>query len=73
MVAASGEALPLPVARRFADVLPGAVLDNLYGPTEAAVEIVFVNVNPQSTLLLGQARGRATELTREELLLEEMV
>ena len=25
----------------------------------AAVEIVFVNVNPQSTLLLGQARGAA--------------
>lgn len=30
-----------------------------YGPQEAAVEIVFVNVNPQSTLLLGQARGAA--------------
>lgn len=30
-----------------------------YHPTEAAVEIVFVNVNPQSTLLLGQARGAA--------------
>ncbi len=28
-----------------------------YGPQAAAVEIVFVNVNPQSTLLLGQARG----------------
>ncbi|MEY4644120.1 MAG: crossover junction endodeoxyribonuclease RuvC [Pseudomonadota bacterium] len=28
-----------------------------YGPAQAAVEIVFVNVNPQSTLLLGQARG----------------
>ncbi len=28
-------------------------------PTEAAVEKVFVNVNPQSTLLLGQARGAA--------------
>jgi crossover junction endodeoxyribonuclease RuvC len=26
---------------------------------QAAVEIVFVNVNPQSTLLLGQARGAA--------------
>ena len=26
-------------------------------PTTSAVEIVFVNVNPQSTLLLGQARG----------------
>lgn len=28
-----------------------------YEPHQAAVEIVFVNVNPQSTLLLGQARG----------------
>ena len=28
-----------------------------YAPDAAAVEIVFVNVNPQSTLLLGQARG----------------
>jgi len=30
-----------------------------YEPRCAAVEIVFVNVNPQSTLLLGQARGAA--------------
>ena len=30
-----------------------------YGPEQAAVEKVFVNVNPQSTLLLGQARGAA--------------
>jgi crossover junction endodeoxyribonuclease RuvC len=30
-----------------------------YEATCAAVEIVFVNVNPQSTLLLGQARGAA--------------
>ena len=30
-----------------------------YQPDTAAVEIVFVNVNPQSTLLLGQARGAA--------------
>jgi len=28
-----------------------------YQPGSASVEIVFVNVNPQSTLLLGQARG----------------
>lgn len=32
---------------------------NRYEPHEASVEIVFVNVNPQSTLLLGQARGAA--------------
>lgn len=30
-----------------------------YTPDCAAIEIVFVNVNPQSTLLLGQARGAA--------------
>ncbi len=28
-----------------------------YQPEQTAVEIVFVNVNPQATLLLGQARG----------------
>lgn len=28
-----------------------------YQPDTAAVEIVFVNVNPQATLMLGQARG----------------
>lgn len=30
-----------------------------YQPTVAAVEQVFVNVNPASTLMLGQARGAA--------------
>jgi crossover junction endodeoxyribonuclease RuvC len=30
-----------------------------YSPDSSAIEIVFVNVNPQSTLLLGQARGAA--------------
>jgi len=30
-----------------------------YQPQQVAVEKVFVNVNPQSTLLLGQARGAA--------------
>jgi crossover junction endodeoxyribonuclease RuvC len=30
-----------------------------YTPDAACAEIVFVNVNPQSTLLLGQARGAA--------------
>jgi crossover junction endodeoxyribonuclease RuvC len=30
-----------------------------YQPEQSVVEIVFVNVNPQSTLLLGQARGAA--------------
>jgi crossover junction endodeoxyribonuclease RuvC len=42
-----------------------AILDGIneviatHQPTEVAVEKVFVNVNPQSTLLLGQARGAA--------------
>src|ERR1700690_25173 len=36
----------------------GSVIDH-ERPTEVAVEKVFVNVNPQSTLLLGQARGAA--------------
>ena len=30
-----------------------------HGPGEVAVEKVFVNANPQSTLALGQARGTA--------------
>jgi crossover junction endodeoxyribonuclease RuvC len=30
-----------------------------HGPGEVAIEKVFVNVNPQSTLALGQARGTA--------------
>ncbi len=39
-----------------------------YAPTCAAMEIVFVNVNPQSTLLLGQARGAAlTALVSNDL------
>ena len=36
----------------------GQVVSN-YQPDCAAIEIVFSNVNPQSTLLLGQARGAA--------------
>ena len=41
------------------------ILDSLvaviceHAPDQVAVEKVFVNVNPQSTLLLGQARGAA--------------
>ena len=43
-----------------------------YQPQCAAVEIVFVNVNPQSTLLLGQARGAAlTALVSADLLVSE--
>jgi crossover junction endodeoxyribonuclease RuvC len=43
-----------------------------YAPTCASVEIVFVNVNPQSTLLLGQARGAAlSALVAGELIVAE--
>ncbi len=43
-----------------------------YQPQCAAVEIVFVNVNPQSTLLLGQARGAAlTALVSTDLPVSE--
>ena len=50
----------LPLALRLAQILDGLaeVIDS-YAPVEVAVEKVFVNVNPQSTLLLGQARGAA--------------
>ena len=43
-----------------------------YQPDCASVEIVFVNVNPQSTLLLGQARGAAlTALVSSDLTVAE--
>lgn len=54
----SSERDPLPLRLK-------ALLDGIgevvaaYAPQAAAIEKVFVNVNPQSTLLLGQARGAA--------------
>jgi crossover junction endodeoxyribonuclease RuvC len=46
--------------QRIKTILEGiAEIIATYQPQQAAVEIVFVNVNPQSTLLLGQARGAA--------------
>ncbi len=43
-----------------------------YAPDVAAVEIVFVNVNPQATLLLGQARGAClTALDSRDLVVAE--
>lgn len=50
------EALP----QRLKSILHSVeeVIDR-HAPGEVAVEKVFVNVNPQSTLLLGQARGAA--------------
>ncbi len=51
-----GESLP----ERIKTILEGiAEVVALHGPQQAVVEKVFVNVNPQSTLLLGQARGAA--------------
>jgi len=48
------------LAPRIKTILDG--LDEVitaYAPDQVAIEKVFVNVNPQSTLLLGQARGAA--------------
>jgi len=50
------QSLPERIATLFKGV--GEVIV-AYAPETAAVEKVFVNVNPQSTLLLGQARGAA--------------
>jgi crossover junction endodeoxyribonuclease RuvC len=46
------------LAERIRTLLEGiSEIVSLHQPQEAAVEKVFVNINPQSTLLLGQARG----------------
>ncbi len=46
--------------QRLKTILDGvAEVIRTYAPDCAAIEKVFVNVNPQSTLLLGQARGAA--------------
>ena len=46
--------------QRLKTILSGvAEIIEQYAPDCAAIEKVFVNVNPQSTLLLGQARGAA--------------
>jgi crossover junction endodeoxyribonuclease RuvC len=48
------------LAERLRVILDGlAEVIGEYRPGEVAIEKVFVNVNPQSTLLLGQARGTA--------------
>ncbi len=50
----------LDLAERLAELALGlraAIVE--HAPTFAAVEETFVNVNPKSTLLLGQARGAA--------------
>ena len=46
--------------QRLKTILTGiSEIIRTYSPDCAAIEKVFVNVNPQSTLLLGQARGAA--------------
>ena len=48
------------LAQRLKSILEGLnEVIAAHGPVEVAVEKVFVNVNPQSTLSLGQARGTA--------------
>ena len=52
----SGETLSM----RIKTILNGiSTIIKEYNPDIASIEKVFVNVNPQSTLLLGQARGAA--------------
>lgn len=47
-----------PLAERLAALYDGLMaVIGAHGVSEAAVEEVFVNANPQSTLKLGQARG----------------
>lgn len=48
--------LPTRLGTIFAGI---STLVQEHRPDQAAIEKVFVNVNPQSTLLLGQARGAA--------------
>jgi crossover junction endodeoxyribonuclease RuvC len=55
-IRASGNSLPVRlgiIARDLAHLIADEA------PGEVAVETVFVNINPRSTLLLGQARGAA--------------
>lgn len=51
-----GEALPLRL-KLILENLSEVILQ--YQPDQVAIEQVFVNVNPKTTLLLGQARGAA--------------
>jgi crossover junction endodeoxyribonuclease RuvC len=55
-IRASGDSLPVRLGVIVRD-LAHVILEG--SPSEVAVEKVFVNINPNSTLLLGQARGAA--------------
>jgi len=54
----SGKAEELPARIKIILTSLAEVIET-YAPAQVAIEKVFVNVNPQSTLLLGQARGAA--------------
>ena len=75
---ASGTISTAPLARTALPARLKLLFDGIcevaarYQPDAAAVEIVFVNVNPQSTLLLGQARGAClTALVTSQLSVSE--
>jgi crossover junction endodeoxyribonuclease RuvC len=55
-IRASGSSLPVRLGVIVRDLAHVIAEER---PTEVAVEKVFVNINPSSTLLLGQARGAA--------------
>jgi crossover junction endodeoxyribonuclease RuvC len=59
----------IPVPLRLATLYSGIQeVVETYRPDNAAMEQVFLNVNPRSTLLLGQARGAAiASLVRDGL------
>lgn len=61
------------LAPRLKSIVEGILsLIQQYQPTHAAVEEVFVNKNPKSTLLLGQARGAAiTALVMSDIVISE--
>lgn len=60
---ASGVILPptkIPFAERLAFIFNGIVeLCDAFNPTECSIEIIFVNKNSKTTLLLGHARAAA--------------
>lgn len=60
--------------QRLAELFRGVQeLIAYYKPQRAVIERVFVNVNPKSTLSLGQARGVAiAALAQEDLLIDEI-
>jgi crossover junction endodeoxyribonuclease RuvC len=55
-IRATGTSLPIRLGVIVRDLAQVIAEQN---PTEVAIERVFVNVNPNTTLLLGQARGAA--------------